>query len=110
MFKDAKQIRKYQKNIFGANFIRDADSNIKVDSTDIGERWKRHFGNLLNERNLNNLEEVPAVQVPLEQISYSEVEMALRKAKNEKAAGLSEVSEEMFTSTVVVGLDMLGSV
>ena len=56
------------------------------------------------------VKEVPAIHGPLEQISYSEVEMALCMAKNRKAAGPSEITSEMFTSAGYVGLDMLVSV
>ena len=55
MFKVAKQIRKDQKDIVGANFIRDPHGNIKVDSADVVERWKDYFENLLNEENPNDL-------------------------------------------------------
>ena len=110
MFKVAKQMRKDQKDLIGANFIKDPEGNIKVESADVVERWKGYFENLLNIENPNNLEEVPAVQGPLEQISHHEVEMALRMAKNGKAAGPSEVTTEMFSTAGVLGVDMLVSV
>ena len=110
MFKVAKQMRRDQKDVIGANYIRDSEGNIKVESADVVERWKGYFENLLNVENPNNLEEVPPVQGPLEEISQDEVKMALRLAKNGKAAGPSEVTTEMFAAAGDLGLNMLVSV
>ena len=107
MFKVAKQMRKDQKDVIGANYIRDSGGNIKTESAEVVDRWRGYFENLLNEENPNNVEEVPAVQGPLDQISHHEVEMALRMAKNGKAAGPSEITTDMFATAGDLGLDML---
>ena len=96
MFKMAKQMRKDRKDVLGSNFIRSADGIVATDPTDVQDRWRGYFEDLLNVENPNVLENTPAVLGPMEEVSDREVSLALRCMKSGKAAGLSEVTFEMF--------------
>ena len=107
MFKLAQQMKRDKKDVLGANFIRDRQGDIMVESEKVLDRWREYFNNLLNEENPSTLEEVPPVEGPLDNVTRDEVQTAMRKLKAGKAAGPSEVTTEMFTMAGDVGTDML---
>ena len=65
---------------------------------------------MLNEENTHVLEDAPAVQGPVEDISKEEVIWAVKSLKSGKAAGPSEATTEMFLSAGENGVCMLLSV
>ena len=77
IFKVAKQVRMYQRDVTRANYFQDSEENLNFESADVVERWKEYCENLSNGENSNNREEIPAVQGPLEEISHHEVKIVL---------------------------------
>ena len=59
MFKMAKQMRKDQVDVGGTNYINDETGNVRIVETEVVDRWKRYFQNLLNQENSNAIEELP---------------------------------------------------
>ena len=107
MFKLAQQMRRDGKDVLGANYIRDEEGNILVESDEVVGRWREYFDSLLNEENPSALEEAPAVEGPSEDVTREEVKAAMRMFKSGKAAGPSEVTSEMFNMAGDIGIDML---
>ena len=110
MFKMAKQMRMDRKDVLGSNFIRSADGNVATDPTNVQDRWRGYFEDLLNAENPNALEDMPPVLGPVEEVSAQEVSLAVRGMKSGKAAGPSEVTSEMFVIAGEQGTEMLCSV
>ena len=107
MFKLAQQMKRDKKDVLGANYIRDKDGNILVESDEVVGRWREYFDGLLNEENPSTLEEAPPVEGPMEDVTREEVKAAMRMFKAGKAAGPSEVTTEMLSMAGDTGIDML---
>ena len=64
--------------------------------------------NLLNtEKDYEQLPEIPPVEGPIFKASLKEIEVAVKKRKNNKAVGRSEVSIEMIKALEDLGMDIV---
>ena len=95
MFKIAKQMREERKDVAGGMYIKDENENILVEEQDIRERWRKYFEELLNEGNPYEVDEEEKVEGPVEEISETEIKRALKKMKNGKAPGPSEMTSDL---------------
>ena len=76
--------------------LKDTDGTILTDEKLIQERWKSYFEDLLNVENPRDpMEQVEAVQGPEDEISYTEIEKAVKQMRNNKAPGPSGITAEM---------------
>ena len=100
-----------------SNVVKDRNGNILSKESDIMNRWAEHFRSVLNrgdptqppaiDIDNNNIEEL---DISVEEISAEEIQAAIRKLKNNKAAGVDNIPAELLkadieaTSTVIHGL------
>ena len=95
MFKMARQMKKERKDVIGVRFIKGEDGPIKTEKQDILRRWQQYFEVLLNEENEWNIDYGNVVEGPVEEIKAEEVKKALKKMKNGKAAGPTQVTADL---------------
>ena len=95
MFKIARQMKKERKDVIGVRFIKGEDGAIKTEKQDILRRWQQYFEVLLNEENEWNIDYGNVVEGPVEEIKAEEVKKALKKMKNGKAAGPTQVTADL---------------
>ena len=95
MFRVAKQMRKDRRDVEGTNFIKSDTGEIKIEATEVCERWRVYFEVLLNGENESEFDVVEAVERPLYEITEHEVEKALKGMKNDRAAGPSGLTSDM---------------
>ena len=105
LFRVASQMRKDKKDVQGTSFIKDEDDNILVEQVAVADRWKRYFEQLLNEEFENEIDVIPPVEGPIEDITEIEVRKAIRGMKNRRATGPSGVAAEMFKAAEEVGVE-----
>ena len=95
MFKIAKQMKKEGRDVAGAKFVKDEEGDIKVNETEVQERWRGYFRNLLNEENPYRIEEARKVEGPVERIEEEEVVSAMKEMKRGRAPGPSGVTSDL---------------
>ena len=78
IFRVAAQMRKDKKDIQGANFIKDEDGSILVEQTAVAERWRKYFQELLNGEFENDIDVLPPVEGPIEDITELDLREAIR--------------------------------
>jgi hypothetical protein len=100
-------MRRDKSDVEGTNYIKYKNGVIKVDSVAVAERWRRYFERLLNEENEHNIEDQNVVEGPIEGVSLEEVKDELRKMKNGKAPGPSELSSELIKYAGKTGVNSL---
>ena len=86
--------------------MKDASGKIMVDDDQLLETWRAHYEKLANEEfpwNRDTLQSVEPVCGPCERISTEEVRYAIKKMKNNKAAGPSGVVADMLKAAGDVG-------
>ena len=89
------------------NVIKDQIGELLPDQVKIKERWREYFSNLLNVENAREqLGEVPAVEVPVQEISREEVKKAIESMKKGKAAGCSGLPIDLIKHLGESGVDM----
>ena len=79
----------------GFKFIRGDDNVLKTDECEVRDVWKGYYSNLLNVENPNIIEETAVVLGPVEEVTFNEVERALRGMKLGKAIGPSGLSADL---------------
>ena len=107
VFRVAKQIVNRNKDVVGAGCVKDTDGNVVVDDEKLMEVWRAYYDKLSNEEfswSKDSLAETSMVSGPSESISIKEVEAAIAKMKNNKAAGPSGVVADMVKAAGEVGL------
>eukprot|EP00914_Ancora_sagittata_P032957 GHVO01066539.1.p1 GENE.GHVO01066539.1~~GHVO01066539.1.p1 ORF type:complete len:181 (-),score=22.67 GHVO01066539.1:64-606(-) len=76
--------------------VKDGNGSILTNGDEIKTRWKEYFNQLLNvENEQEELTEVRRTEGPIENITASEVERAMKKMKKDKATGTSKVSIDL---------------
>ena len=110
MFKIADQMKKESRDVVGGKYIKDEDENILVDETEINERWRKYFEDLLNEENPCELEDEAKVEGPVEDVTMEEIERALKKMKKGKAPGPSEMTCDILKEVGERGKEELAKV
>ena len=106
VFRAAKQIVKSNRDIVGGGCVKDTSGKIIVDDDQLLETWRAHYEKLANEEfpwNRDTLQSVEPVCGPCERISTEEVRSAIKKMKNNKAAGPSGVVADMLKAAGDVG-------
>ena len=107
MFRVAKQLKKEKKDVVGGKYIKDNTGNIKVNESEIMEKWKGHFNELLNKENRYETEDVSMVEGPIKGVEIVEIQEAMSKMKKGKAPGPSGLTIELLKSTEEVGIQEL---
>ena len=107
MFRIAKQVKKYRKDVVGARYTKDEAGNLQVDEAKIMQRWKRYFSELLNEENQFERDEQSMVEGPIMGVKSSDVKEALHKMKCGKARGPSGVTSDLLKWAGEVGVQEL---
>ena len=108
----AKQRDKNSKDIYQAKLIKDEDGSVLTQDCKILERWRTYFQKLMNEENPRERRDQHQEQdnVNFEPITRTEVEKALGKMKNGKAAGPDSLPVEIWKCLGTVGLTYLTDV
>ena len=100
-----KRFTKKKNNITGNGCIRRKNGEIIVDNSDIIERWKEYTEELFWDNRSNK----PALQNSQDgpKILKAEVEKAIKKMKQGKAAGPDKITTEMIKSLSNFGIDTI---
>ena len=86
------------KDVEGGKWIKGTDERIGFSQEDRCKIWKKHMEKIMNEENAwDNKMDAAMVEGPVEKVSCKMKE-AIRKMKQGKAAGLSEVTTEMIVA------------
>jgi hypothetical protein len=106
VFRVAKQIARKNKDVVGGGCVKGANGRIVVDEDKIMEVWRTHYEKLSNEEfpwNRETLTTADTTDRPCEEITIAEVQAAIKKMKNGKAAGPSGVVAEMLKAAGEAG-------
>ena len=96
MYKIAESRKRNRQDVGEVGIIKDENGNILIEEEKVMSRWKEYFSQLLNSENeCEDLENIPPVEGPIANISENEVENAIKKCKENEAAGKSVVTREM---------------
>jgi hypothetical protein len=99
------------REIVGAQCIRDEHGRLGIDVEDRKEIWKKYMERLLNEENeWDGLVGEDRVEGVVEDISTEEVEEAVKGMRKGKAGGASEVCSEFFLYSGEVGVEVLKTI
>ena len=91
-----KFMKRDGKDVEGGKWIKGRDGRIGFSQEDRCKIWKEDMERIMNEENAwDHKVDAAMVEGPVEKVSCEEVREAIRKIKQEKAAGLSEVTTEM---------------
>ena len=102
----AKQLVRKNRDVVGANCVKDDEGKVVVEEVKLLEVWRAHYDRLSNEEfpwDPNGLTHVNPVCGPSEKISTLEVSNAIHKMKRSKAAGPSGVVADMLKAAGAVG-------
>ena len=98
IFKFVKFMKRDGKDVEGGKWIKGRDGRIGFSQEDRSKIWKEHMERILNEENAwDHKMDAAIVEGPVEKVSCKQVR-AIRKMKQGKAAGLSEVTTEMIVA------------
>ena len=103
----AKLIVRKNRDVTGGGCVKDTCGRIVVEYVKLMEVWKAYYERLSNEEfpwDENTLMKVKAVSGPSEKISLKEVMAAIKKTKNNKAAGPSGVVADMLKAAGGMGI------
>ena len=103
----AKQIVGRNRDVVGGGCVKDVSGKIVIDEEQLMETWRAHYEKLANEEfpwNKDSLHTADPVCGPCEKISMDEVRSAIKKMKNNKAAGPSGVVAEMLKAAGDAGI------
>ena len=99
IFKFVIFMKRDGKDVEGGKWIKDRDGRIGFSQEDRCKIWKEHMERIMNEENAwYHKVDAAMVQGPVENVSRKKVREAIRKMKQGKAAGLSEVTTEMIVA------------
>lgn len=106
----ARQMKKERQDVVGVRVIKDGEGAIRINESEVTERWRSYFEALLNEENPHELEEVGKVAGPTEDVTADEVTKAMKKMKNNKAPGPSGLTVDLLKATGRTGVAELTEV
>ena len=99
IFKFVKFMKRDGKDAEGGKWIKGRDGRISFSQEDRRKIWKEHTERIMNEENAwNHKVDAAMVERPVEKVSRKEVREAIRKMKQGKAAGISEVTTKMIVA------------
>ena len=99
IFKFVKFMKRDGKDVEGGKWIKGRDERIGFSQEDRCKIWKEHMEKIMNEENAwDHKVDAAMVEGPVKKVSRKEVREAIRKMKQGKAAGLSEVTTEMIVA------------
>jgi hypothetical protein len=107
IFRVAKQIVKKNRDVVGSGCVKDEHGRIVMEDDKLMETWRAYYDKLSNEEfpwNKDTLAEAGAVYGPHEQISVEEVRTAVKKMKNNKAAGPTGVVSDLVKAAGEAGI------
>ena len=108
VFKIAKQMVRKNKVTIGGNCLKDENGKLVTGEENLKKEWKNYMEKLLNEENeWDGNVEVDKIEGPLQEISYEEVEKALKKMQCGKAAGPSGVMADQLKGGEEVVIEQL---
>jgi len=106
IFRVAKQIVRNNRDVVGGGCIKDTNGKVVVDEQKVLERWREYYEKLSNEEfpwNKETLTMADATSGPCEKFTVAEVNAAIKKMKNNKAAGPSGVISDMIKAAGEAG-------
>ena len=87
------------ENVEEGKWIKGRYARIGFSQEDRSKIWKEHMEKIMNEDNAWDYRvDAAMVEEPVEKVSPKEVREAIRKMKQEKTAGLSEITTEMIVA------------
>ena len=99
IFKFVKFMIRDGKDVEGGKWIKGRDGRIGFSQEQRCKIWKEHMEKIMNEENAwDHKEDAVMVEGPVDKVSRKEVREAIRKMKQGKAVGLSEVTTEMIVA------------
>ena len=99
IFKFVKFMKRDGKDVERGKWIKGRDERIGFSREDRCKIWKEHMEKIMNEENAwDHRVDAAMVEGPVKKVSRKEVREAIRKMKQGKAAGLSEVTTEMIVA------------
>ena len=105
VFQAAKRIARKNRDLVGANCIKDEDGKIVAGEDNLKRVWKQYMEKLLNEENEWDGEVAcEKVEGPLREIEENEVRNAIRRTGYGKAGGPTAVVGDMFKAAGEVGV------
>ena len=108
IFRVAKARNRVKRDTGDVAVIQDRDGIVLTEESEIRERWKEYFSQLLNTENeREELENIEKTEGPERCISSEEVEKALKQMSKAKAAGPTGVTSEMFRALGRDGIQWL---
>ena len=99
--------RNLTTSLKGGRFLRGKVGRLSFSVIDRGRTWKEHMEIMNKENEWDNMTQADAVEGPIEMVTRGEIVKAMGKVKSGKAAGPSEVSLEMITSSGVVEINVM---
>ena len=105
-------MKKTNQDVVGEKCIRNDEGNLASTEEEKKLAWKSHYEKLLNTEfdwDRDSLSEVHPVEGPAMQIKNEWVEEAIRKMKNGKAAGMSDIVAEMVKASGDTGIELITS-
>ena len=106
VFRVAKQMVRKNREVVGGGCVKDTNGKMVVEEEEMMEVWRSHYEKLSNEEFPWNKEALPtadAIRGPCEEFSIAEVQAAIKKMKNNKAAGPSGVAADMLKAAGEAG-------
>ena len=106
IFRVAKQVVRNNRDVIGGGCIKDTNGEVVVDEQKVLERWREYYEKLSNEEfpwNKETLTIADATIGPCERFTVTEVHAAIKKMKNNKAAGPSGVISDMIKAAGETG-------
>ena len=82
----------------------------KTNDSDIRQRWKEYFNELLNVENPSEMEELESVEGPLQDVMMEEVEITLKSMESNRAPDPSGLNSDILKSGGKVVLEQLTKV
>ena len=109
LYKIAARRRNDSKPVIAPKFINDKHGNLLTENGDICNRFKEYFEELLNEsfpRTAVN-EEIPPIELDVENFTKDEIETALQQMKNGRAVGPGNIPNELYKKCGEIGVEFL---
>ena len=99
IFKFVKFMKRDGKDVKGGKWKKGRDGRIGFSQEDRCKIWKEHMERIMNEENAwDHKLNAATVDGPVEKVSRKELREAIRKMKQGKARGLSEVTMQMIVA------------